>query len=100
MPKKADSLTRFELDGEVLELDLNDLTFGEIEILEEYFQCLVEDIPWGSTRSALMLAYLAKRRKDPTTTLDDLRDIKVSAFSEAKSKRPTKAAPEDSGSQS
>lgn len=97
---KANTSARLELDGEVLELDMNTLTLGEIEEVEVYFDSPIDQVPWDSGRGGLILAYLAKRRRDPDTTLDDLRDVKVSALKEAKLERPTKKTPARGGTRS
>lgn len=98
--KAKDTTSAFELDGEVLELDLDSLTFGEIEEVEIYFDCPVDQVRWDSGRGGLMAAYLAKKRKNPKTTLNDLRSLKISALKEVKPKRPTGKTPEQDGSPS
>lgn len=98
MPKKTDTVSRFELDDEVLEIDVADLTFGEMEEVEGYFDRGMGEIDWDSGRALLLVAYLAKKRKHPQTTLDDLRDLKISSLQKAKPKRPTKT-PAASGTQ-
>lgn len=100
MGKKKDTVSRFELDGEVLEIDVAALTFGEMEFAETYFDLPFDDIDWNSARGLLVIAYLAKRRKSPETTLDDLRDIKLSDVKKAPATRPTKRQRKSSGSQS
>lgn len=100
MAKKADSVSRFELDGEVLEIDIGTLSFGEIEFVETYFDRGMNQVDWDSGRGMLAIAALAKARKDRVPILramDDLRDVEVGALKEApKPKRPTKT-PETSG---
>lgn len=92
---------RFELGGEVLELSMDALTFGEVEFIESYFNAGLGEIDFNTGRGMLVVAYVAKQRIDPTVTLDDLRDVKVSSLKEApKPKRPTKAKPETAGSPS
>jgi len=91
---------RFELNGEVLEVNMKSLTFGEIEWLEMYFDRGLDEIPFGSGRGMLSLAFIAKKRQDPGTTLDDLREIEISSLKEAPKERPTKPQPENSGDQS
>lgn len=95
--------SRFELDGEVLEIDVNDLTFGEVEFCEQYFDRDFESVDWESGRGILVIAALAKARKDetpPEAALHELRDVKVNVLKKAASpKRPTKTAG-DSGAPS
>lgn len=102
MAKKADTVSRFELDGETLEIDIATLTFGEIEFVETYFNTSLEAIPWGSGKGVLVIAALAKARKAKLpipVAMDDFRDIELGALKDApKPKRPTKT-PADSGTQ-
>jgi hypothetical protein len=99
MPTKKDTVSRFELDGEVLEIDVADLTFGEIEFAETYFDQAFDYIEWQSGRGLLVIAYLAKKRIKPETTLDDFRDLKLSEIKKVKKTRPKKAAAKSSGAQ-
>jgi hypothetical protein len=96
MPKK-DTTSRFELDGEVLEIDVADLTFGEIEYAETYFDAPFDDIDWNSGRGLLVIAFLAKKRKDPETTMADLRDVRLNQLKQVKKSRPKKADAAPSG---
>lgn len=109
MAKKAEPKPefQFELDGQVIEMNSGDLTFGEVEFIETYFGLPLGECPLESARGAMVLTAIAKQRKAPTTSyveqLAALRDVKVNAFSTevARGKRPTKAAePETSGSPS
>lgn len=77
--KQAESdVTRFELDGQTLEFDIDTLTFGEVEFIEEYFGKSFDAIDaWDSGRGTLVLAYLALKRKNPTTDIDDVRDMQL-----------------------
>ena len=77
---KSDGAARFELDGQTLEFKLDDLTFGEVEFVEEYFGCPLDLVPWESGRGSLIGAYLAMHRKDKKVTLDDLRPIKIAVL--------------------
>lgn len=97
--KAPDTVARFELDGEVLEIDFDSLTFGEAEEVEVYFNCGLGEVDWTSARANLFLCYLAKKRKDTNASLDDVRDLPVSSLKEAKP-RPTKSGGESGGGQS
>jgi len=97
--KDGEGISRFEIDGEVLEIDMEQLTLGEIEFVEVYFNVPFEAIDWESGRGVLMIASLAKARKRKITipaAMDTLRDVKVTGIKEAKADRPTEK-PESSG---
>jgi hypothetical protein len=104
--KKKEAEFRFELDGEVLEIDIDGLTFGEVEFLESYFDKGMGEIPLESARGMMALTAIVKVRQNPENTnyqfeLARLRGIKVEAFKKAPAaKRPTKPKPETSGSPS
>ncbi len=72
--------TRFEFDGEILEFDIESLTFGEVEFIEEYFGCPLDLVPWESGRGSLVGSYLALRRKGRDVSLDDLRKLKINVL--------------------
>ena len=103
-PAEEENSGRFELDGEVLEFDLSTLTFGEAEELECYFgksqARIAEDGDYESARGTLFIAFLARKRLDPGTTLDDLRSLKISTLKEVEGERPTSSASATSGNQS
>lgn len=95
--KVEETVARLELDGKTLEFDLNDLTFGEVEFVEVYFDCPMDEIPWESARGGMIAAFLALKRDDPKITLDDVRAMKVNTLRETGSDRPTSADTGDSG---
>jgi len=88
---------RFELDGEILEFNLDELSFGEGEELETYFDQPVHEIDFESARGVLWIAYLALKRKHPDTTLDDVREMRLEALQKVDSVRPTEQASEQNG---
>lgn len=68
--------------AEVLEFDVNELTFGEIETIEEIvggdaLRQLGRGTP--SVKTLIAAVYVIKRRSDPDVTLDDVRQMNVSA---------------------
>lgn len=78
---------------EVLEfqVDIDDLTLGEIEEIEEAFDAKLEDIDLSRAKALVYLIYLTKRRKDPDYTLEQARSVKVSALPQPEPERPTRA---------
>lgn len=94
--RKKASVARFNIEGKTYEIDQDTLTWGEVEELEVYFDKSAEEVNLNSGRGAMFLAYLAKRRVEPNTTLDDLRALPVTAIEPAKPARPTEP-PRDSG---
>ena len=92
--KEAPStVSAFNIKGKRYEIDVDPskLTWGEIEDLEVYFDRPLEDVNLDSARATMFLAYLAKRRKDPSTTLDEIRGLSVDQIEgvEDAPKRPT-----------
>jgi hypothetical protein len=97
---KEGTITKFELDGKTLEFNLEDLTFGEVEFVEVYFNCPLDEVSWESARGGMVAAFLALKRDDPDIVLDDLRGMKVNTLKEVDTKRPTSTATDGSGDQS
>jgi hypothetical protein len=73
MPDKE--VIKIRVRGSEYSLDPESLTWGEIEEMERYFERSFEEIELASGRGAMFIAYLAKRRVDLTTTLDELRAL-------------------------
>lgn len=71
-------------------LDPQDLTLGELEEFEAATGMTMADIGKGTAKAILGLIWLAKRREDPSFTLDDARKLKVGEITFA---NPTAAAP-------
>lgn len=98
------TVTVFQIKGKKYEIDAdpNKFTWGEIEEMELYFDCPVEDIDFDQGRTTMFLAYLAKRRKDPATTLDEIRSLTVGQITAGEDgpKRPTASPRGKSGSRS
>lgn len=67
-----------EFEGQQIEFDLDELTFGEVEIIEDYFGKPLEEVELESLRGVMILAYLELRKTNPDITLDDMREKKVS----------------------
>jgi hypothetical protein len=66
--------------AEVLEFDVNDLTLGEIETIEEIVgHDVLRELGRGTpgVKTLLAVVYVIKRRSDPDVTLDDVRGLKV-----------------------
>lgn len=91
---------RFELKGLVVEMNSEDLTFGEVEWIEDYLGVPLPAVDFGSFKAQWAIAFVAYKRKVPDASFDELRDMKLTALKEAKEKRPTKGEPETSGTPS
>ena len=86
MSKKSTPATP-AADGaaDVLTVDINDLTVEEVEIVEEVTGVAIDrafdkDRPKGKLLRAL--AYISRRRTDPTFTLEDAGKLRVTAASD------------------
>lgn len=58
-------------------LDVNDLTMGEVEELEEATGQSLSDLGSGSAKSIIGLIWISQKRIDPTFTLQDARALKI-----------------------
>ena len=77
--------------GERYELDA--LTLDEVVELEEAFDLPIEQIDTNRAKAIKYLVYFAKRRKDPSFTLEEAGSIKMTAGSvAANGSDPTPAA--------
>jgi len=75
-----DTTVRFKLEGKTFEIDPEHLRFGEIEELELYFDQSYDEIDFESMRGVMFLVYLARKRSEPDFTLDEMRQIDISAL--------------------
>ena len=74
-------------------IDVNDLTLGEVEEIENLTGLTVGDFGDGTKMSAKLVTafvYISKRRTDPDFTIEDARKIKLGEFQPVA--RPTKKA--------
>ncbi len=97
--KKQETAVRIEIDGTSYEIDPAKLTWGELAEVETYFDRAIDEINFESARGTLILAYLAKKRKNPRTTLADIEGLGVEDIKEAVPDRPTSTR-KSAGSQS
>lgn len=98
--KKQDSIVRLKVGDIECEIDMDNLTLGELEEAENYFDRSINEIDFGSIRGTVFLAYLARRRADARWTLEATRALRPDEVEEIKTTRPTKADRKTSGSQS
>jgi len=86
-------------DGdEVLEFDVNSLTLGEVEEMEEILgREVMKELGQGdpSVKTLVVLVYIIKRRNNPEYTMADARQVKV-AMIQAESKADPKDGAADS----
>lgn len=80
--------------GDYLEIDLEDLTVGEIEIIEDVIggpidRAFLEGAPKGKALRAL--GYVVRRRTNPEFTLEDAGNLKI-RLAETPEADPTSAA--------
>jgi hypothetical protein len=69
--------------AEVLEFDVNELTLGEIETIEEIVgHDVLRELGRGTPGAKTLVAvvYIIKKRSDPDVTLDDVRRLNVNAL--------------------
>lgn len=75
-----DSVIRLKISGVEYDLDMSELTFGELELIEKESGKSLSDLDTSSATTMLVLAWLAKRRREPLTTLDEMRMLPLSAI--------------------
>ena len=95
--KPKDSVSRFTIKGGSYEIDADRLTWGEMEEMETYFDAPIGDVELESARATMFLAYLAKRRTEPRTTLDEIRALEIGDIVAAAPERPTRRGAARSG---
>lgn len=86
---------RFRIDGkEYPVVHIDDLEFSEIELVEEAFDCAIEDIDIRRAKAMRWLVFISMRRAGADITFEDLGELKITDVAEVEqaAKRPTKAA--------
>lgn len=73
-------VVKLKIDGTEYELDVESLTFGEVEAIEDATGKPFSDMDFDSAKAVMALALVAMRRKNPLTTLDDIRALPLSAI--------------------
>lgn len=98
-PVEAAGVMRFIVDGKPYEIDSDNLSWGELVKVEQYFNASFEDLKSAST--VLALAGLAVMRKDPSRTFEELGRLLLDGITrdETKPSRPT-STPANGGGQS
>lgn len=61
-------------------LDVEDMTLGELEDLEECADVTIGDLQAGNLpmKAIRVLVWIVARRDDPAATVDDFRDVRLS----------------------
>jgi hypothetical protein len=93
---KVVSKVRYTLDDKTFDLDIGSITLGERIEAEDYL-----GMPWGqaigsewflSEKTQAFLAFLAMRRRKPSTTLDEVLEARALEIDLNPSDPPTKPA--------
>jgi len=88
-----DSLVKLKVDGDVFEVDFNDLTLDEVGVVEDMTGKSVQDIDWNSARGMQGLLWIAMHRRNDRFTLEDAGRLKFSSIQDPEEKeRPTGGA--------
>lgn len=102
VPEAAEKRRSVEIDGRKVEVvSIADLTFGEVEDLEDYFGFPMSQIPYEAGKTMLFLLFLTLRRDKAETSLDDVRAMKISdvAWIEEDVEEDPKAAADGDGAE-
>ena len=70
---------RFSIEGKEYSLDVDSLTFGEVELIEDATGKAFGELDFDSAKSLMALAWVARRRVEPLCSLDDMRALPISA---------------------
>lgn len=73
---------RFKLDDKLVELRLDELTFEEIELLEDAFDAPISQVNLERAKALRILAFIALRRKDSRLRMSDLEKLPIEALQE------------------
>jgi hypothetical protein len=74
-------------DSEYLSVEIDDLTVGEIDEIEEIIDASIDSVGQPGARKGKFLtaiAFVVKRREDPAFTLEDARNVKIRLDEKAK----------------
>jgi hypothetical protein len=99
-----DNVVKFKIDGSEYALSFDELTLGEVELLEKETGRGIGALDMESMTSVMVLAWLARRRTQPHVTLDEMRALPITAIEVVED--PTQdgvdetATPEGTGTQS
>lgn len=74
---------RFKLDGKLVEITVSDMTFEEIELLEDAFDAPISRIDLERAKALRLLAFIALRRKDSKVRMEDLSVLPIVSLAEA-----------------
>lgn len=64
-----------------VKLNLDELTYGDLELIESEIGYVPEDFSDNDVprvKLTMVLAYISRRREDPSVTMDDIRAMKIS----------------------
>jgi len=92
-PQPADAAPA-AADEELILVDPDDLTLGEVEDFEQASGTSIANVLAGevSARALIALVWVMKRRDNPAFTMDDARKIRFGQFGKTTAPDPTNAA--------
>jgi hypothetical protein len=90
--------TRIKVSGVEYVIDAENLTWGEMELLETETGRPIGQLDTESATTLLVLAWLARRRKEPLVSLDEMRALPMSAIEVVEDEDPTEAVEDGAGS--
>lgn len=75
-----DDRIRLTIAGRKYEIHVDDLTLGEIEVIEDACDKRIDQIDFGRSSALRALVFVLRQREDPRFTMDDARHLKMSAI--------------------
>jgi len=74
------TVTKVKIESQVYELDAGNLTWGEMSLLEQTIGKPIGQVDFESATAVLALAWIARRRVQPTVTYEDMQALPMDAI--------------------
>jgi hypothetical protein len=86
-----ENIVKLKVDGDVFEVEFNELTLDEVGTVEDLCGRSVQEIDWNSARGIQGLAWIAMHRKNPRFTVQDAGRVKFTSIEDPdeEPERPT-----------
>ena len=92
MSEAVNTVTRILIEGREYSIDAANLTWGEMELLEKETGVPIGRLEMESATTMLVLAWLARRRREPTCSMDDMRRLPMQSIEVVEEPDPSPAA--------
>jgi hypothetical protein len=93
----SETTVKIKIEGVEYPVDVNGLTIGEVEMLERETGKPLGQIDFDSITAVAVLGWIARKRKEPMFTIDDMRRIPLSQIEAVQDEDPTQAVEDGAG---